>query len=86
MPPPKKKMKKSNEESNNTFIWTDEKRQLLLEVILHYKSDKAGQGFDWESVKSKYCDIRDFLLRDTQKIVKINSSIMKICQNSPKKE
>ena len=36
--------------------------QLLLEVILHYKSNKAGQGIDWESVKSKYCDIRNIFL------------------------
>ena len=34
----------------------------LLEVILHYKQDKAGQRIDWDSVKSKYCDITDIFL------------------------
>ena len=64
MPPKKKTKTTSNEEEDKavTFTWSDDELQLLLEVILHFKSDKAGQGYDWESVKTKYCDIRDIFI------------------------
>ena len=61
--PPKIKIRRSEEDSNKSFTWSEEEIQLLLEVILHYKSDKAGQGIDWESVKSKDCDIRNSFLK-----------------------
>ena len=62
--PPKKKTKTSNEEEDKavTFTWSDDELQLLLAVILHFKSDNAGQGYDWESVKTKYRDIRDIFI------------------------
>ena len=36
--------------------------ELLLGVIQHYKSDKEGEGHDWESVKTKYPDIMDIFI------------------------
>ena len=61
---PKKKTKTSNEEKEKaiTFAWRDDEPQLLLEAILHFKWDKAGQGYDWESVKTKDRDIRDIFI------------------------
>ena len=59
--PPKKKIKGNSgvENANPPFSWTDDELELLLGVIQHYKSDKEGEGYDWESVKTKYPDIMD---------------------------
>ena len=37
--------------------WTDDEAELLLNVSYDYKTMKAGENTDWESVKSKYEDI-----------------------------
>ena len=39
------------------FMWTDDEINLLLHVVLNYKVGKTNEGFDWETVKSKYEDI-----------------------------
>ena len=41
------------------FIWTDDEVELLLSVANDYKTKKAAESIDWESVKSKYSDILD---------------------------
>ena len=53
---------KSSEEKSSLFSWSEEEIQLLLEVTLHYKSDKASEGFDWESIKTKYRDIQQIFV------------------------
>lgn len=45
------------------FTWEEEETELLLEVIKHYKSDKEGEGCDWESIKTKYVEIRDLFVK-----------------------
>ena len=35
---------------------------MLLDVILHYKSDKEGRGFNWQSVKAKHDDLREIFI------------------------
>ena len=59
--PPKKKSK-GEENSAKNFTWEDEETELLLEVIKHYNSDKEGEGYDWESIKTKYVEIRDLFV------------------------
>ena len=54
--PPKNKDKKKE------FIWTDDEAELLLNVANDFKVSKAAESVDWESVKSKYSDIRDLLV------------------------
>ena len=54
--PPKNKDKKKE------FTWTDDKVELLLNVANDFKVSKAAESVDWESVKSKYSDIRDLLV------------------------
>ena len=60
--------KKSMSKSKNTkeaaadkgkkdFQWTDDESELLLNVTYDYKTAKAIEMCDWESVKSKYDDI-----------------------------
>ena len=44
------------------FIGTDDEVQLLLTVTIDYKTKKAAESVDWESVKSKHSDIlQEFL-------------------------
>lgn len=47
-----KEKKKSNE-----FQWTDDEAELLLNVSYEYKTVKAADNLDWESIKNKYEDI-----------------------------
>ena len=41
------------------FQWTEEETALLLEVIHDYKTAKLMSSQDWETVRSKYHDIKD---------------------------
>ena len=43
--------------TNNNFQWTDEEIGLLLAIVTDYKSVKAAEGLDWETVKNRYEDI-----------------------------
>ena len=52
-----KKTQKSNEKAKKDFQWTDDEAELLLSVTYDYKTAKAVDGVDWESIKSKYEDI-----------------------------
>ena len=42
-------------------MWTD-KINALLHVVLDYKVGKAGEGVDWETVRSKYENITKMFL------------------------
>ena len=54
------KPKKARRESENSEVlnWTDNEVELLLGVVWSYSSQKYFDGLEWESVKSKYEDIR----------------------------
>eukprot|EP00795_Rhopilema_esculentum_P005614 gene5614-10824_t len=80
MPPERKGV--SPEEKNSLFSWSDEEIQLLLEVILHYKADKAGQGFDWECIKTKYTEFGEIFLERYPKDAKSEG----LCCESPAAE
>ena len=41
------------------FKWTEEEEALLLKVIHDYKTSKLMGGQDWETVRSKYEDIKE---------------------------
>ena len=56
MPPPQKA--KNNSDAAETVSWTDDEVELLLGVVRSYSSQKDYQGLEWESVISKYEDIR----------------------------
>ena len=40
------------------FSWTDDETELLLNTTVEYKTEKIANGTNWESVRSKYGDIR----------------------------
>ena len=51
-----------SKKTGKEFIWTDDEAELLLNVAIEYKTKKAAESVDWESVKSKYSDIqKEFL-------------------------
>ena len=60
--PPKRKTRGEADKASISFNWNGEEVELLLEVVLHLKSDKTGQSLDWESIKTKYVDIRDIFV------------------------
>ena len=41
------------------FQWTEEETALSLKVIHDYKTAKVMSGRDWETVRSKYHDLKD---------------------------
>ena len=43
--------------SGKQFQWSDDEVELLLNVTYEYKTSKAAESTDWESIKSKYSDI-----------------------------
>ena len=45
------------------FVWTDDEAELLLNITIEYKTLKAAESVDWESVKSKYADIFELFKR-----------------------
>ena len=44
--PPTKKAREATDKVSISFNWSDEEVELIFEVVLHFKSDKAGQGLD----------------------------------------
>lgn len=57
--PPKKKAKVSVQgQGSENLSWSDIEVELLLGVVRLYSSQKDYDGIEWESVKSKYEDIR----------------------------
>ena len=48
--------------ADKNFMWSDEKINLLLRVVIDYKAGKAGEGVDWESVRSRYEDVTKMFL------------------------
>jgi len=53
---------KSNTAADKNFTWTDEEINLLLHVVIAYKTGKAGEGVDWETVRSNYEDLTKIFL------------------------
>lgn len=41
------------------FKWTDEESELLLNTTLEYKTQKEGEGIDWDSIQTKYGEITE---------------------------
>ena len=72
--PPKKKAKtqpQQEKEQSSNLVWSDDEIELLLGVVQAFTSEKEFQGVEWESVKSKYEDIRkEFVILYDQKGLK----------------
>ena len=62
MPAPKPKKARRESENSEVLNWTDNEVELLLGVVRSYSSLKDFDGLEWESVKSKYEDIRSEFL------------------------
>eukprot|EP00117_Sycon_ciliatum_P040135 scpid64007/ scgid29545/ len=55
----KTKGQSSKKSPCENFVWGEDEVRLLLSSVLDYKTSKAADGVDWDSVKSKYVDILD---------------------------
>lgn len=60
--PPKKNKEVGEKGKKKEFIWTDSEAELLLNVAIGYKTSKAAESVDWESVKSKYDEITQLFI------------------------
>ena len=49
--------------SDQNFTWCDEEINLLVHVVMDYKSGKAGEGVDWEAIRSKYENLTKMFLK-----------------------
>ena len=49
----------ASNDKTDSFQWTDNEVHLLLSVAIDYKSQRAMENVNWESVQSKYTDIKD---------------------------
>ena len=58
------------------LLWSDEEISLLLHVFIDYKAGKAGEGVDWETVRSKYEDVTKCFWTST--LITINSDSYRI--------
>lgn len=47
----------SSKKESDSICWTDDETELLLNVLLDYKTQCASENFDWVSKKSKFQDI-----------------------------
>ena len=60
---PKPNKARRGSENSEVLNWTDNEVEMLLGVVRSYSSQKDFDGLEWESVKSKYEDIRSKFVR-----------------------
>ena len=53
---------KSKKRKTENFVWTDDEVELLLNVVLEYKTARTAENVDWETCQSKYSDILNLFL------------------------
>ena len=59
---------KSKKKTLDNFIWFDDEVELLLNVVLVYKTARTIELVDWETCQTKYVDILDlFRAQDPSK-------------------
>jgi hypothetical protein len=58
MSPKKRKVDDAETDHEKYFTWTDEEQSMLLHVTASYKTDKATEGVDWESIRTRYEDLK----------------------------
>ena len=54
----------ANRNEKKNFILTDEETALLINIIIHYKSDKLGRGIHWNTVREKFNDITKLFIEN----------------------
>ena len=59
MPNSVEQSSKSKKNKFDNFIWSDDEVELLLNVVLEYKTARTMVNIDWETCQTKYVDILD---------------------------
>ena len=44
---------------SRNFVWSDDEVELLLNVVLEYKTARTAENVDWQTCQTKYIDILD---------------------------
>ena len=59
MPNSVERSSKSKKNKFYNFIWSDDEIELLLNVVLEYKTARTMENVDWETCQTKYVNILD---------------------------
>ena len=61
---------KSKKNKFDNFIWSDDVVELLLNVVLEYKTARTIENVDWETCQTKYADILDLFRAQCLLVIK----------------
>ena len=50
---------KAKKSKSDNFVWPDDEVELLLNVVLEYKTARTAENVDWQTCQTKYTDILD---------------------------
>ena len=66
--------------------WTDDEGELLLNVMLEYKTTKVPEGLDWEGIRRKYAGILERFRDPRLRICRLHNIVFKRFQTYPQLE
>ena len=59
MPNSEGQSSKAKKSKSDNFVWSDDEVELLLNVVLEYKTARTAENVDWQTCQTKYTDILD---------------------------
>ena len=71
MPNSVERSSKSKKNNFDNFIWSDDQVELLLNVVLEYKTARTMENVGWETCWTKYVDILDKFLAQYLFVIKL---------------
>ena len=65
----------------DSAAWTDDEAELLLNMMLEYKTTKVFEGLHWEGIRSKYTDILERFRDPRLRIRRLHITVFKTIPN-----
>ena len=59
MPNSEGQSSKAKKSKSDNYVWCDDEVELLLNVVLEYKTARTAENVDWQTCQTKYTDILD---------------------------
>ena len=59
MPNSEGQSSKAKKSKSDNFVWSDDEVELLLNVVLEYKTAQTAENVEWQTCQTKYTDILD---------------------------
>ena len=59
MPNSERQSSKAKKSKSDNYVWSDDEVELLLNVVLEYKTARTAENVDWQTCQTKYTDILD---------------------------